>query len=753
MFEHKSEPIISRTAFLRRFAAALALIVGLRPIAAAAADSWEFSTAVDLSRPSLIDLSHLNEAVAGEHGFVRRNGRGDGFVRGDGEPLRFWGVAPWYKPEAADDELLAHARFLARMGVNLVRPGGAESGLIPQQPGVPLDRADPTFVRKIWRLVAAMKRAGIYTRIAPFWDHGACKYIDPGWGLAGYASGDGLNGLLFFEPALQTAWRAWMRQLLCEVNPHTGIPLRDDPAVALIQVVSEDTLLFYWLDKIHGGPRRVLEERFAAWAVGRHGSCAAALAAWGGPLAGDQPDAGRLALLPMHRLTAADGGPRADDTARFLAETERRFYGEAIRYLRDELGCRLLVGGSNFHSASALRLDDLQRWCWSAGDLLELNEFFPCQHQGPHSDWRIQAGHTYRPTSFVRARQLPAAMKQVAGLPFINSSTNWLAPNPYGVEGPLVHAVYSSQNGLDGICWLASSSPTYNPGLHLSFATVQGSQAMLKWRVDDPCQMAQFPAAALIFRLNLVPEAAPAVVETRRLASLFARQPAAITDGLEHAPANGKPPGPGPAAEPAAAPAAGRNQDLHLLGPVQLAFGDEDRVAGAPDPSPGTAPADTPVASAHLLLDRGRGLLRIDAPAAQGVAGFLKEAGGSFETADCRFESGSRFATCIVVSMDRVPLATSRRVLIQCGNIARPTGWREETAADGLVTVVDTGRMPWRIANTDLRLRVANPRLDRLQVLDEHGALREERRITPNDPIVLPPNCLYAILTCGGEAR
>ncbi len=67
----------------------------------------------------MLDLRGLNEATAGQSGFVRVSGDG-GFVRGDGAPIRFWACGT--QLYLADDKTLAsHARFLAKLGVNMVR--------------------------------------------------------------------------------------------------------------------------------------------------------------------------------------------------------------------------------------------------------------------------------------------------------------------------------------------------------------------------------------------------------------------------------------------------------------------------------------------------------------------------------------------------------------------------------------------------------------------------------------------------------
>ena len=85
------------------------------------AQAWNFTPEPDRFSPqALLDLRYLNEAVAGQSGFIRRSDNGQDFVTGAGQPIRFWAVNTeiWKSKPSAMAE---HARFLAKRGVNMVR--------------------------------------------------------------------------------------------------------------------------------------------------------------------------------------------------------------------------------------------------------------------------------------------------------------------------------------------------------------------------------------------------------------------------------------------------------------------------------------------------------------------------------------------------------------------------------------------------------------------------------------------------------
>jgi hypothetical protein len=67
--------------------------------------------------------------------------------------------------------------------------------------------------------------------------------------LAGGYNGDkNPFATLFFNPDFQSVYRSWWRQLLTTRDPETGVALKDDPAVALAEIINEDSY-FFWTFK------------------------------------------------------------------------------------------------------------------------------------------------------------------------------------------------------------------------------------------------------------------------------------------------------------------------------------------------------------------------------------------------------------------------------------------------------------------------------------------------------------------------
>jgi hypothetical protein len=211
--------------------------------------AWEPDA--DRFTSSPIDLRSLNEKVAGQGGFIQA--RGESFVHANtGQPVRFWAVNTGGETmnlnKAAVDQM---AHSLAKRGVNLIRiHGGVWS---PD-----LKSIDQEHLQKMFYFIAAMKREGIYTCLSiyfPLWMRPDAKT-----GYEGYQGEQNPLALLFFNEDFQAVYRNWWKVLLTTKNPHTGLTLAQDPAVAMLEMLNEDSYLF-WTFNTKTSPRR----RWKSW--------------------------------------------------------------------------------------------------------------------------------------------------------------------------------------------------------------------------------------------------------------------------------------------------------------------------------------------------------------------------------------------------------------------------------------------------------------------------------------------------------
>jgi hypothetical protein len=176
----------------------------------AGAGTWPLLPERDTFSPeAMFDLRDLNEKVAGQSGFVRLSPDGESFVLGDGSPVRFWGVTTYVQRDRSAEDLAHHARFLAKRGVNMVRLHGE---LESKDKGANLTDVDQKTIDEAWKLVAAMKKEGIYTTISPFWA-ASLKHVPASWGIEGWPENQDAQGLLFFNPKFQEGYKAWLKMV------------------------------------------------------------------------------------------------------------------------------------------------------------------------------------------------------------------------------------------------------------------------------------------------------------------------------------------------------------------------------------------------------------------------------------------------------------------------------------------------------------------------------------------------------------
>lgn len=713
--------------------------------------TWDFAPPTDTFSPNaLLDLRSLNEKVAGEHGFIRQSADGADFVRGDGQPIRFWGGSDYTQRDLDVDGVARHARFLAKRGVNIVRWHGdlpldndqaARQKLANPQPG----DVDEKELDEAFKLVAGMKREGIYTILSPYW--GIQPKAFPGWNMD---DSPNFAGLVFFHPKVQEAYKGYLRALYTRKNPYTGIALKDDPAVAIIQLQNEDSMLFYTFQNVKGEPLRILRTQYGAWLKKKYGTLEKAQAAWKGYKADDDDFANNLPGMFIvweftgdarrARGTIAGREERLSDQLQFMAQTQFNFNAEIKRFLRDDLGCKQLVNAGNWRTVDQTLVDDAERWSYTANEVIGKNVYYGGHHRGINEGWQILPGHVFSsPSATLAPETLPVNVRQVQGHPFIIPESLWVHPTKYESEGPLMVAAQTSLTGVDTFYWFANGVPEWqSPGT--------------KWTYATPMQLGQFPASALLYRQGFLKRATqPVVSEQKPLTSIWGRQEPLIAEERAYDPnrdVGGKSVGPvNSAVDPLA----------FVAGPVVVNYGGNAKNTRVADLSKLINREKKTVRSVtgEISTDYGRGLYTVNAPRVQAATGFLGRA-GTVALKDVFVRCDNEYASITVVPLDTLPLATSGKVLVQIGTVARPTGWVErpmkfqadKQLLDGF-RIVDTGRGPWQVERASGVVTIRNRKLTRATALDANGVAQgsvEVQKTGNGLRVTLPPNALYVVL-------
>ncbi len=609
-----------------------------------------------------------------------------------------------------------------------------------------------------WYMVATMKKHGIYSTISPYW--GSHTDNEKGWDL-GFKGGN-LTGLLFFYKPVQEMYKRYVRRLYTEKNPYTGIPLKDDPAVALIQLQNEDSLLFYTSARIKGEPLNELNRQFGAFLKKKYGALDKAFARYrmkyesNWDLRGEDSVENETAAILQTWFFTMDAGFRAkrwdeqtrnrlDDQLEFFTMLMYNFNKDMERFLREEIGCKQLINAGNWKSVDPVTADDAERYAYTANDVIAKNGYYGSLHKGINTGWQILTNQVYTNWSALkRPRFWPTNIKMVDGYPFLITESLWVPPNLYSAEGPLLVAAQMSLTGLDSFYWFSSGTGTW-------------SGHDKKWGYTTPMMLGQFPATALAFRKGYIKQAEkPVVYEERSLDDIWNQKTPLISETDVWDPNRDM--GDMPVESKVKTPV---DPLAFCTGPVEVKYGGSaanNRVSDKLDTLIDSDAKKLKSVTGQMTTDYEKGVYMIDAPKIQAAAGFLNTY-PKIELADTVIECRNNYASIVAVSLDEKPLAESRKILVQVGTVARPDGWKVrkriivngDKEYDGL-QIQDKGQNEkLMIENTMATWTIKNPALSKATALDENGMPIESKvelkKQNGSVVVTLPANTLYTIIS------
>jgi hypothetical protein len=554
---------------------------------------------------------------------------------------------------------------------------------------------------------------------------------------------------------MQEIHRSWARQLLTTKNPYTGVALAKEPAVAMVEIINEDSFFFYTFSKRNIPPLQWsrLEKRFGTWLAARYGSVEKALAAWGGrKVEGDDPAGGAAALYEAWHMTAqgsAAGEPqkrkRISDQVRFLTELQRNYYQTTSEYMKKELGYGGLVTASNWHTADAATLDALERYTYTACDVIDRHGYFGGRHEGDAASYSVRAGHSWADRSgLLSPAGLPMEFNQVAGFPHIITEINWPNPNRFRAEMTLLAAAYGALQGVDGVYFFAvGSNGVMDAGME-------------KFAVASPAVAWTFPAAALLYRRGDVAEGKPAAVQKLNLEDLYQLKgerfiQAQALDELrkKDVPGGASPRGGGPPASGGAEAALrGKGESLaYFVGPVLRTFDANAKDSVNIESCVDTAKKTVRSLAGDVQLDWGAGVLRVNAPRCRAAAGFLGKA-GAIDLGGVKIDCANEYASIFVIALDDQPIEESHKVLIQAMTEERPYGFRAEGGK-----IADLGGPPFGVRKIQARVTLPwdtnSVGAKRPAALDENGYVTDKNVKAvggTNYGIELAPDAIYHVV-------
>lgn len=671
------------------------------------------------SGPSAIGLENWLERPAGKHGRIVR--QGDQLVYHD-RPIKLWGLNLCYGACAPDKELAdKRAAFYRKYGVNSVRlhkyaDGSGWAGIQARDSFVEFD---PEGLDRMDYQIAKLKEAGIYVKLSAHFgsqklgpaDKRYVPYLDEFGPSRGRDQRiETPHSAVHYSPELQRVQILQMVNLLRHTNPYTGLTYAQDPAIAFLEIINEQSILFYSsMTPLKASPtlRKQVGQRFCEWLGKKYGGHEQLLAAWGqqaldsftgeGFAGGEHLD--QQNILPLgnpwfwdpNQLSGSQAFRRQRllDSLHFLYELQCEFYDRYVAAIR-AAGYDGEVVSSN----------------WQAGRAYS-------HFANLHSDARVGTvdRHNYFGSGSAGASMLARAgsgmlssgMQQVADRPFMLSEWIHVFPNERGLEGPAIIGAYGL--GLQG--W--DVSYLFQNRDNGGFSERIGRDT---WDVTAPQVWGLFPAVARQIHRGDVRQAEQTAVRNVHVPSLFEGRLSfddTVAQGYDDK-------------ELDSSKVSART--LAVARSV-VAFTDEYAETPVFELAPYERDGQL-VSSTGQLRWRERtatqgGSLALDTPGTAAVVGFA--AGQRCELECVTIEPQTPFAAVYVTAREPAgTLAASRELLIVALARARNTGMKFSPAGDRML---DRGQPPIVMEPVQARIALRRAGTPRVVLLDHDGRITD----------------------------
>lgn len=433
----------------------------------------------------VLNYSHLLDAPAGKHGFVKAKGGHLYFE--DGTRARFLGFNVAARSNTPDHETAEKlAEHFASMGVNVIRLHAADAP-VSEEPGswasckeAPLldyekgsgRRFHPEGLDRFDYFAAQLKKRGIYLHIdlivaRDFVEGDELDY--PG------DAGSCVKRFPMYNRRMIELQKEYAKELLCHVNPYTGLAFIDDPAVITIQINNEESAIKGTMEtdgREDMQPYRdEVQKRFNDFLLMKYGTRQRLEDAWtfeGICALGEEEDPALGTVRgvdgnfyqpvnePMGDWNGEVSPARYADFMEFGILMNKEFYQDMKDYIHS-LGSKVPIVTSNLVAGAA------DVYGHTDGDLMENNSYFN------HPLLPVQENNTYLvagPTEYVSVNPLSmqtgigsmatsllslGSVAVVKGKPFMLSEWNEYGEHPFHSTA-FVHTIaYACLNDWDGL--------------------------------------------------------------------------------------------------------------------------------------------------------------------------------------------------------------------------------------------------------------------------------------------------------------
>jgi hypothetical protein len=570
------------------------------------------------------DLSSLlHDAPAGKDGFIRI--QGGHMVKPDGKRIRFWGVhlTDWSRGSVElppKEDIPMWAGTLARFGVNIVRLHFLD---LPAPRGI-VDSTkndsrsfDPRQLDRLDFLVSELKKRGIYMDL----NLNVGRSYKAGDGVPGFDQIQWGKGLTLFDARLIELEKEYARLLLTHVNPYTKTEYRNEPAIAIVEILNENALYMGFSSRVPFYEEE-LATQYNAWLRRKFSA---------GQLQQLRDAAGIAAgdLIPRLKGNEAASAPKLRYNAEmaFYMEAENTFYQDMRGYLRNTLGVKQPIIGTADHSHTSApysMLDSLSKL-----DILD-----------GHIYWN---GNQPMVNDPLHSTVVQLSRTAFAGKPYTVSETNHPFPNEWASEGIPTIGAYAGLQDWDMVVMY-----TFEPKLAADWKPYVGDPFDISL---DPVRMTEMATGALMFLRGDVRPARQTVERTYSTTQVVENRLLPRTEQPYFTPGF-----------PLALP-------LEHAVRIKSLDGSPTQSVSVTDANP--IVSDTKELSWYTSPDK-TGLISVETDRTQALIGFIKANHKVLKNLGA--EITNNFATIVLASMDDKPLARAGKMLLTTGSRVANTG-------------------------------------------------------------------------------
>lgn len=359
---------------------------------------------------SILDFSGMLDAPAGKYGFVKTENGHFEFTGRPGKKVRFQGTNYCFT-SSRDSKQLAErmADEIASMGYNIVRLHHFDI-VISAQNGKS-SRINPVHMDNLDYVLYAFKKRGIYITIDLHTQRRMKKGELPERPDETLSAGT-FTTLTFINDSVRKNFEEFSANLLNHVNPYTKTAWKDEPAIAAVSILNEDTLY----GRIKNAPswvRGMYERKFEKWLESR-----------------------KFTLHPENREHLFQY---------FLSEVYLEGYAKMKKFLR-ELGVKVPLTDQNLDNW--VPLTALRDRC----DYVD-NHIYWAHPSFLEKTWRYPViVHNHCATANSGGSLPRIFPTRIYGKPFTVSEWCFCGPNRYSMEGSFLIGAYAALQDWDGLC-------------------------------------------------------------------------------------------------------------------------------------------------------------------------------------------------------------------------------------------------------------------------------------------------------------